>query len=59
MVRNPDRPLSRTLAKPGHELQHRIATAEPSREQVEVADAALRACLNLESSSSANEPTTI
>jgi uncharacterized protein YqhQ len=56
MVRNPDRALSRALAKPGHELQHRIATAEPSHEQVEVAEAALRACLDLESSSGANEP---
>jgi Predicted metal-dependent enzyme len=56
MVRNPDRALSRALAKPGHELQHRIATAEPSHEQVEVAEAALRACLDLESSSPANEP---
>jgi uncharacterized protein YqhQ len=56
MVRNPDRALSKALAKPGHELQHRIATAEPSPAQVEVADAALRACLDLESSSDANEP---
>lgn len=56
MVRNPDRALSRALAKPGHELQHRIATAEPSREQLEVAEAALRACLDLESSSAANAP---
>jgi uncharacterized protein YqhQ len=56
MVRNPDRALARALAKPGHELQHRIATAEPSAEQVEVADAALRACLDLESSSDAREP---
>jgi uncharacterized protein YqhQ len=45
MVRNPDRPLARALAKPGHELQHRYATKEPTREQVEVAEAALRACL--------------
>jgi uncharacterized protein YqhQ len=56
MVRNPDRALSRALAKPGHELQHRIATAEPSADQVEVAEAALRACLDLESSSGAPEP---
>ena len=48
MVRNPDRKLARALAKPGHELQHRIATAEPSADQVEVAEAALRACLELE-----------
>ena len=48
MVRNPDKKLSRALAKPGHELQHRIATREPSEAQVEVAEAALRACLELE-----------
>jgi uncharacterized protein YqhQ len=50
MVRNPDKPLARALAKPGHELQHRIATAEPTREQLEVAEAALAACLELEQS---------
>ena len=48
MVRNPDRPLARALARPGHELQHRLATAEPTPEQLEVAEAALRACLELE-----------
>jgi uncharacterized protein YqhQ len=48
MVRNPERRLSRALARPGHELQHRLATAEPSAEQLEVAEAALRACLALE-----------
>lgn len=48
MVRNPDRRLARALAKPGHELQHRLATAEPSPEQIEVAEAALAACLELE-----------
>ena len=48
MVRNPDRRLARALAKPGHELQHRFATAEPSPEQIEVAEAALAACLKLE-----------
>jgi uncharacterized protein YqhQ len=51
MVRNPDRALSRALARPGHELQHRFATAEPTAAQVEVAEAALRACLTLEESS--------
>jgi hypothetical protein len=40
--------LARALAKPGHELQHRFATAEPSPEQIEVAEAALAACLELE-----------
>jgi uncharacterized protein YqhQ len=49
MVRNPERRLARALAKPGHELQHRLATAEPTAAQVEVAEAALAACLELES----------
>jgi len=48
MQRNPSHPLARVLALPGHELQHRFATAEPSAEQLEVAEAALRACLELE-----------
>ncbi|TML45240.1 MAG: DUF1385 domain-containing protein [Actinobacteria bacterium] len=48
MVRNPDRALSRALAKPGHELQHRLATEDPTPEQLEVAEAALAACLELE-----------
>ncbi|MBD0329886.1 MAG: DUF1385 domain-containing protein [Thermoleophilia bacterium] len=50
MVRNRDRALARVLARPGHELQARFATAEPTPEQVEVAEAALRACLELETS---------
>jgi uncharacterized protein YqhQ len=48
MTRNPDHPLARALAKPGHELQHRIATAEPTADQLEVAETALAACLALE-----------
>jgi uncharacterized protein YqhQ len=48
MVRHPEHPLSEALAKPGHELQHRIATAEPSPEQLQVAEAALQECLRLE-----------
>jgi uncharacterized protein YqhQ len=48
MVRNPEKRLARALAKPGHELQHRVATAEPTRAQIEVAEAALAACLELE-----------
>ena len=48
MVRNPDHPVSRALARPGHEIQHRLATAEPTAEQLEVAEAALAACLELE-----------
>ena len=48
MTRHPDHALARALARPGHELQHRFATAEPNEWQLEVADAALRACLELE-----------
>jgi uncharacterized protein YqhQ len=48
MVRNPDSRIAKALAKPGHELQHRLATQEPTSEQLEVAEAALRACLELE-----------
>jgi uncharacterized protein YqhQ len=48
MVRNPEHPVSKALARPGHELQHRLATAEPTREQLEVAEAALAACIELE-----------
>ncbi|HTS73508.1 MAG TPA: DUF1385 domain-containing protein [Gaiellaceae bacterium] len=48
MVRNPENPLARALARPGHELQHRLATAEPTPEQLEVAEAALARCLELE-----------
>ncbi|HET8606553.1 MAG TPA: DUF1385 domain-containing protein [Gaiellaceae bacterium] len=48
MTRNPSHPLARALARPGHELQHRIATAEPTAEQLAVARTALDACLALE-----------
>jgi uncharacterized protein YqhQ len=48
MVRNPGRALARALARPGYELQHRLATAEPTPEQLEAAEAALAACLELE-----------
>jgi uncharacterized protein YqhQ len=50
MTRHPDHALARGLAKPGHELQHRFGTREPTPEQVEVAEAALHACLQLEGS---------
>ncbi len=49
MNRHSEHPLARALARPGHELQSRLATAEPSPEQLEVANAALAACLELES----------
>ena len=48
MVRNPEHPVARALARPGHELQHRLATADPDQAQLEVAEAALGACLELE-----------
>ena len=49
MLRNEDHPLARALAKPGQELQDRVLTAEPTPEQLEVANAALEECLRLES----------
>jgi uncharacterized protein YqhQ len=48
MSRHPDSRITKVLAKPGHELQHRLATDEPSPEQLEVAETALAACLRLE-----------
>ena len=48
MSRNPEHPLARALARPGHELQRRLSTQEPSEAQLEVARAALAACLELE-----------
>jgi uncharacterized protein YqhQ len=48
MNRHAEHPLARALALPGHELQSRLATAEPSPEQLEVAQTALAACLERE-----------
>jgi len=48
MTRNPQNPIAQALSKPGHELQHRLTTADPTPRQLEVAEAALRACLELE-----------
>jgi uncharacterized protein YqhQ len=48
MQRHPGTLAARALAKPGHEFQHRIATAEPTPDQLAVAEAALAACLELE-----------
>jgi hypothetical protein len=53
MSRHPDKLLARALSKPGHELQHRFSTAEPTEEQLEVAEAALAACLELERAATA------
>jgi uncharacterized protein YqhQ len=48
MSRHPDNRIAQALSKPGHELQHRFSTEEPSSAQLEVAEAALAACLELE-----------
>ncbi len=48
MSRHPGHPVARALAWPGYEFQHRFATAEPTPQQLEVAQAALDACLALE-----------
>jgi uncharacterized protein YqhQ len=48
MTRHPSNPVAQALSRPGHELQHRLSTAEPTPEQLEVAEAALAACLELE-----------
>jgi uncharacterized protein YqhQ len=48
MGRHPDSRLSRALARPGTELQRRISTRDPSPAQLEVAEAAIRACLEAE-----------
>ena len=55
MGRNPRNPVARALARPGHELQARISTAEPSRGQLDVAEAALEACLAAEAAATAKE----
>ena len=48
VARNPTHPVARALARPGFELQRRLSTAEPSDDQLEVANAARDACLVLE-----------
>jgi uncharacterized protein YqhQ len=48
MHRHPDHLVAQALSKPGHELQHRLSTAEPTEAQLQVAEAALAACLALE-----------
>ena len=57
MGRHPDHPVSRALARPGHELQVRVSTKEPSQEQLEVAGAALAACLDAEEASGTTSAT--
>ena len=48
VARNPTHPVARVLARPGFELQRHFSTAEPSGQQLEVANAARDACLELE-----------
>ena len=48
MARNPEKRLSRALARPGTELQRRLSTSEPSEDQLEVAEAALRTVIAAE-----------
>lgn len=56
MGRHPRNPLARALARPGHELQARVSTAEPSRAQLDVAQAALDACLAAEAATPREQP---
>jgi uncharacterized protein YqhQ len=49
MTRHPERRVARALARPGHLLQNKLSTAEPTDSQLEVAEAALVACLEAES----------
>jgi uncharacterized protein YqhQ len=53
MDRHPEHVLAKALRRPGHELQARLATAEPTPEQLEVAEAALAACLEAEADADA------
>jgi uncharacterized protein YqhQ len=48
MGRHKDHPLSRALRVPGHELQRRAGTREPSSAELEVAERALDELLKLE-----------
>jgi uncharacterized protein YqhQ len=52
MARNPEKRLSRALARPGTELQRRLSTSEPSAAQLEVAEAALRTVIAAEQAAS-------
>ena len=52
MARNPEKRLSRALARPGTELQRRLSTSEPSEAQLEVAEAALQTVLAAEQAAS-------
>jgi uncharacterized protein YqhQ len=55
VARNPDRRLARALARPGFEIQRHLSTAEPSGDQLDVANAARDACLALERAATASD----
>jgi len=48
MARHQDHPLSRTLRRPGIEMQRLFTTSEPTVDQLDVADLALQELLRLE-----------
>ncbi len=48
MARHQDHPLSRTLRRPGIEMQRLFTTSEPTEAQLDVADLALQELLRLE-----------
>ena len=48
MARHQDHPLSRTLRRPGIEMQRLFTTSEPTEAQLDVADIALQELLRLE-----------
>jgi uncharacterized protein YqhQ len=48
MARHQDHPVARTLRRPGIEMQRLFTTSEPTAEQLDVADLALRELLRLE-----------
>jgi uncharacterized protein YqhQ len=48
MARHQDHPVAKTLGRPGIEMQRLFTTSEPTEEQLDVADLALRELLRLE-----------
>jgi uncharacterized protein YqhQ len=48
MARHEDHPLSQALRRPGIEMQRMFTTSEPTAEQMDVADLALKELLRLE-----------
>jgi uncharacterized protein YqhQ len=48
MARHQDHPLSRTMRRPGIEMQRLFTTSEPTTDQLDVADLALKELLRRE-----------